>query len=82
MGQNIFVGLMAAAALVAGFIGWWYESGKSLKEDKSQENTGDAQDEKAATEAESKDEEAATEVDNRGEKAATASDSRGNDENI
>lgn len=71
MGQNIFVGLMAAAALVAGFIGWWYESGKSLKEDESQENTGDAHDEKAATEAENKD-----------EKAATASDDRGNDDNI
>lgn len=33
MGQNIFVGLMAVAALVAGFLGWWFESGRSLKDD-------------------------------------------------
>ncbi len=49
MGQNIFVGLMAVAALVAGFLGWWFESGRSLKDDKEAKPETDDTDEKAAT---------------------------------
>lgn len=49
MGQNIFVGLMAVAALVAGFLGWWFESGRSLKDDEEAKPDVDDTDEKAAT---------------------------------
>lgn len=49
MGQNIFVGLMAVAALVAGFLGWWFESGRSLKDDDEVKPDVDNTNEKAAT---------------------------------
>ena len=49
MGQNIFVGLMAVAALVAGFLGWWFESGRSLKDDEEAKPDTEDTDEKAAT---------------------------------
>lgn len=47
MGQNIFVGLMAAAALVAGFLGWWFESGRSLKDDEEKKTDDHEPKEKA-----------------------------------
>ncbi len=49
MGQNIFVGLMAVAALVAGFLGWWFESGRSLKDDDEAKPDTEDTDKKAAT---------------------------------
>lgn len=51
MGQNIFVGLMAVAALVAGFLGWWFESGRSLKDDDEAKTDTEDTDKKAATAA-------------------------------
>lgn len=51
MGQNIFVGLMAVAALVAGFLGWWFESGRSLKDDDEAKPDTEDTDKKAATTA-------------------------------